>query len=251
MKRVLITGASGFIGSYLTKHLKGFKITTLSLRDVNWQTIDVSGDVIIHCAGIAHSSHEISDSMYDQVNCEYTKVLLDKAIQANVQQFIFLSTALVYGEGHVGLIDANTPLNPQNTYARSKVCAEVALLAASSINTLILRLPLVLGDNAKGNLRSLSRLARWGFIFPQIKNKRSVLKLESLPQLIEELIEHQTNGILHPRSDQLSTTELYQQMRHAKTFIIPIPQAVIRFLRDRSRMFGKLFGDFYYKEGLL
>jgi len=149
------------------------------------------------------------------------------------------------------MIDANMPLNPQNAYARSKVCAEAALLTVSSINTVILRLPLVLGDNAKGNLRSLSRLARWGFLFPQIQNKRSVLRLESLPMLIEELIEQQTTGILHPRSHQVSTSELYQQLRSAKTFILPVPQGIIRFLRDRSRIFGKLFGDFYYNEGLL
>jgi UDP-glucose 4-epimerase len=250
MKRVLITGASGFIGSYLVKHLTGYDIRTLSLREPNWQTQPLDCDVIIHCAGIAHATTHIDDSIYQEVNCNYTATLFNLAMESKVDHFIFLSSALVYGEGHVGQIDEKVRPNPQNAYAKSKVCAEEAIQNSSQISTLILRLPLVIGEHAKGNVQSLARIARLVPFFPTIKNQRSVLNLSTLVEVIEEAIATKASGVLHPRSQTLSTSELYQSLRKQPTWVVPFPQGVFRFLRQHSRFFAKLAGDFYYKEEL-
>jgi UDP-glucose 4-epimerase len=248
MKHVLITGTSGFIGSYLVQHLKGFNIQTLSLQKSNWQQHDFNADVIIHCAGIAHASKSIPDSVYHEVNCELTKALLQKAIESNVSQFIFLSTALVFGEGHVGEIQLNSPLNPQNVYAKSKVCAEEALQLTDHISTTILRIPLVIGENPKGNVRSLAKLAKFSPIFIKCNNKRSVLYLDDLANIIEEAVNSNKQGTFHPYSENLSTSQLYQQLRGSSTFLIPLPINIQRFLRQRSRIMSKLLGDFYFVE---
>ena len=250
MKRVLMTGASGFIGSYLVKHLKGFDIQTLSLQNSNWQQQDFNVDVIIHCAGIAHASTSIPDSQYHEVNCELTEALLQKAIESNVTQFIFLSTALVFGEGHVGEIRLDSPLNPQTTYAKSKVCAEKALQTTTQISTCILRLPLILGPEPKGNIKALASLARWSPIFLKIHNQRSLLQLGDLTNTIQEVIHQQTTGILHPYSVNWSTTELYQHLRGKKTLLIPLPGFVVSVLRTRSRLLSKLMGDSFYNQDL-
>ena len=248
MKRVLITGASGFIGSYLVEHLKGFDIQPLSLRGEDWQQLDLNADVIIHCAGIAHASKTIPDSTYDEINCQLTKALLDKAIESHVSQFIFLSTALVFGEGHVGEISLNSRLNPQNAYAKSKVCAEKALQATDKITTCILRLPLVLGPVPKGNVKALATLAKYSPVFLKINNQRSLLHLADLTAIIQEAILKQTSGIIHPYSVHWSTTELYQHLRGKRTLIIPVPRFIVTTLRARSRFFSKLMGDFTFTD---
>ncbi len=248
MKRILITGASGFIGSYLVKHLKGFDIQTLSLQNAKWQHHDFNVDVIIHCAGIAHASRSIPNSQYHEVNCELTEALLQKAIESNVSQFIFLSTALVFGEGHVGEIRLDSPLNPQTTYAKSKVCAEKALQATDKIITCILRLPLVLGPVPKGNVKALATLAKYSPVFLKIDNQRSLLQLADLTKIIQEAIQQQTSGIIHPYSVHWSTTELYQHLCRKKTLNIPIPKRIVNTLRERSRFFSKLMGDFTFTD---
>jgi UDP-glucose 4-epimerase len=246
MTRVLITGASGFIGSYLVQHLTGFEIKTLSLKHPNWIDQSFASDVIIHCAGLAHATKSIPEQTYHQVNCELTKQLVNKAMQDQVKQFIYLSTALVFGEGHVGAITMDSPLQPVSAYAKSKVCAEQVVDAAKELKSLILRIPLVLGDAPKGNLKSLAKLARISPIFIDVQNRRSVLTLTDLTTIIQEAIQNQQEGVLHPKSYDCSTSELYTNYR-THTWMIPIPRWLMKTARMRSRFFAKLFGDFYYQ----
>ena len=245
MKRVLITGASGFIGSYLVQNLKGFEIKTLSLRNPDWINQPLECDVVIHCAGIAHATSKIPEETYFHVNCELTKQLVEKAMKEHVKHFIYLSTALVFGEGHVGAITMDSPLQPVSAYAASKACGENILLTSASLPSLILRLPLILGDAPKGNLKSLAKLARISPIFIDVQNRRSVLTLADLTTIIQEAIKIQQEGVLHPKSYDCSTSELYANYQ-THTWMIPIPRWLMKAARTRSRFFAKLFGDFYY-----
>lgn len=246
MKRVLITGASGFIGSFLVQHLLGFEIKTLSLKNPDWIHQALECDVIIHCAGIAHASKSIPEETYHQVNCELTRQLFNKAIQEQIQQFIFLSTSLVFGEGHVGAIALNSPLQPVSAYAKSKLCAEKFVLESCKIKTLILRLPLVLGEYPKGNLKKLANLAKISPVFINISNRRSVLAVIDLISVIQEAINHEQVGIKLPKSYDISTSEIYMTFR-PRAWMFPVPHNIINFARSRSQFFGKLFGDFYYE----
>ena len=246
MKRVLITGASGFIGSYLVQNLKGFEIKTLSLRNPDWINQPLECDVVLHCAGIAHATSKIPEETYFHVNCELTKQLVEKAMKEHVKHFIYVSTALVFGEGHVGAITMDSPLQPVSAYAASKACGENILLTSASLSSLILRLPLVLGESPKGNLKSLAKLAKMSPIFLKIPNRRSILTLQDLVNVIQDAITQTLEGIRHPKSYDCSTSDLFSNYRKT-TWMVPVPPSWIVALRTRSRFFAKLFGDFYYE----
>lgn len=248
MKRVLITGASGFIGSYLTNHLSGFEIQTLSLRNPDWQNQPFNCDVIIHCAGIAHSKKTISADNYQETNCDLTRKLAQKARKENIEQFIFISTALVYGEGNVGKITPNSKLNPMSNYSKSKVCAEIEIMKILEFDkSLILRLPAVIGVRMKGNYASLDKLSKWCFLFPKILNERSVIEISFLLSLINDLILSKKHGILTPFNLTFSTTELYNFFRikrGMKTINFPIPSFITKILIKKSKSMSKLLGNF-------
>jgi UDP-glucose 4-epimerase len=249
MKKVLITGASGFIGSYLKEHLTGFEISTLSLRDPNWKKQPIDADVVIHCAGLAHSKKSLSQDRYMDVNCNLTKELLEHSLQHNVSHFILLSTMLVYGEGNIGAIGRDSKINPISDYAKSKGCAEEFVSNKKNIKSTVLRLPLVYGDKVKGNLATLGRLASISPLFLNINNSRSILMVEDLPTLIETIINENMVGILHPDSSVISTKEMFQSLRGKKrTVYISIPKAISTWLIRHNRFFAKLLGDAFYEE---
>ena len=249
MKKVLITGASGFIGSYLKEHLKGYEISTLSLRDPNWKEQPIDADVVIHCAGLAHSKKSIPKERYMEINCHVTRELLEHSVQHKIFHFIFLSTMLVYGEGNLGAIGPDSKLNPMSDYADSKVCAEEVIRNAKIIKSTIIRLPLVYGDKVKGNLASLGRLASISPLFLNINNSRSILMIEDLPKLIERIIDENIVGILHPDSSVQSTKDLYQSLRgNKRTLYLNLPQTISTWLIQRNRFFAKLLGDAFYEE---
>ena len=247
MKKVLITGASGFIGSYLKEHLKGYEISTLSLRDPNWKEQPIDADVVIHCAGLAHSKKSIPKERYMEINCHVTRELLEHSVQHKIFHFIFLSTMLVYGEGNLGAIGPDSKLNPMSDYADSKVCAEEVIRNAKIIKSTIIRLPLVYGDKVKGNLASLGRLASISPLFLNINNSRSILMIEDLCDKVDEIITHNSLGTLLPYTKIMSTSELYVELRKSKFyFLIPIPNKLTTLFMRLGLVFEKLFGDSYY-----
>jgi UDP-glucose 4-epimerase len=249
MKKVLITGASGFIGSYLKNHLSGFEISTLSLRDPNWKKQPIDADVVIHCAGLAHSKKSLPRERYMDVNCYLTKELIEHSLQHNVSHFIFLSTMLVYGEGNIGAIGRDSKISPISDYAKSKLCAEEVISCNKNIKSTVLRLPLVYGGKVKGNLASLGRLASISPLFLNINNSRSILMVEDLPELIETIINENMVGILHPDSNVISTKEIFQSLRgNKRTVYFNIPKALSTWLIRHNRFFAKMLGDAYYEE---
>jgi hypothetical protein len=73
-----------------------------------------------------------------------------------------------------------------------------------------------------------------------------VLTLADLTTIIQEAIQNQQEGVLHPKSYDCSTSELYANYR-THTWMMPIPRWLMKAARTRSRFFAKLFGDFYYE----
>ena len=142
MKSILITGANSYIGTSLEKYLAGrypgaYRVDTVDMLDGSWREKDFSGyDSVFHVAGIAHSDGgAISPEkakLYYAVNTDLTVETAKKARADGAGQFIFMSSAIVYGEsapiGQSKRITRDTPLSPTNCYGDSKVQAEKGIL---------------------------------------------------------------------------------------------------------------------------
>ena len=248
MKKVLITGASGFIGSYLKEHLRGYEISTLSLRDPNWRQQPIDADVVIHCAGLAHSRKNRSYDDYYRVNVKLTKELIEKTSQKRNVQLIFLSTILVYGEGHTGPLNIESPIKPVSNYSRSKLEAEKLILNSNEkygTSHCIVRIPLVLDKGAKGNLQLIKKLTKFFPVLPLIKNTRSILFLDDLRTRIINIMESKEYGMLNVHSKVISTSQMFSFVSLRKLYFFRIPYIeVLRYVP--LRIFSKLFGDSYY-----
>ena len=208
MTELLLTGASGFIGSNVRAQMPdSIRVTPLSVRNDDWRNADFSGfDAILHAAGIAHVlDGSMMGETYHEVNCVRTLEIAEKAKKAGVGLFVFLSSIIVFGAptpaGVHAPITPQTAPNPENAYGKSKLDAENGLRAmeADSFRVAILRLPMVYGRGCKGNYTRLASLARKCPLFPAFDNRRSMLYIENLTSLIAKIVFDCPSGTYHPR----------------------------------------------------
>ena len=271
MKNICVTGADGFIGKSLCKYLiesdrsvKGFvrtltpsmsndKIEYVKIGDlgskINLKNHLAGYDCIVHCAGKAHSMNEKNDQdVYHLVNALGTKHLAEQAAEAGVKRLVFLSSVKVNGENTNDIkIFSNKDIpNPQDAYSISKFEAEKFLWEisnSSNLEVVVIRLPLVYGYGAKGNMRQLMKLINLGIPLPLslIKNQRSLIGIDNLVDVLSRCIDHvEAKGKVFLVSDykDLSTPELISLMatamgRSARLF--PFPISLLKF-------FGFIFG---------
>ena len=248
MKKVLITGASGFIGSFLQEHLSGYEIYTLSLRDPNWKNQPFDADVVIHCAGLAHSRGYSSED-YFEINSKLTIDFAQHCMKT-VSHFIYLSSLIVYGEGTVGLINSNSPLEPISAYGKSKVEAEKGLLQLQNkdYKVSILRLPLVYGKGVSGNLRTLVRFSKYIFVLPRFKNQRAMINLQFIVEFVESIIKKPTSESIFILVDKepYGSVDIIRSLRSKRglrSLVLPFPKSIINFLINHNNPLSKLLGD--------
>ncbi len=174
MFKILITGSSGFVGREIYAHLsKNNDVSTLNRKSGTYQT-DLSKkkpyfgrhfDIVIHCAGLAHQNESLKHFL---VNVNGTKNLLG-ALEANLpSQFVFISTIAVYGVKTGNLLNEDTPILASDSYGMSKIQAEAEVVqwcAYNNVKLTILRLPLVVGKNAPGNLKDMIRAIKSNYYF--------------------------------------------------------------------------------------
>ncbi len=248
--KVLITGASGFIGSnlipYLRKHIQEIVWLTLGRNnaDITWDQLEntpLSGtDVIIHLAGKAHDTKNTSQSEeYFQVNYELTRYLFDKAIKEGVNKFIYVSSVKAAADTVAGLLTEDMLPDPKTAYGQSKLKAEQYIsdrAAISGISSYILRPCMVHGPGNKGNLNLLYQFARRGIPYPlaAFHNQRSFLSIENFCFVVRELISRPiAPGIYNIADDEaLSTTELIRiiaAVTGKKAALWAVPEKAVRF----------------------
>jgi nucleoside-diphosphate-sugar epimerase len=173
--RVLMTGATGFLGSIISSELikQGYDILTIGKHESNTFMVDLVQpdfhisyqgkiDMIVHVAGKAHSVPRTKqqEQKFFDVNFEGTKNLCNAIMEAEIKpaSFVFISTVAVYGQDKGEQIREDYPLLGKTPYARSKIMAEQWLTEWANINEIklaILRLPLVAGPNPPGNLGAM------------------------------------------------------------------------------------------------
>ena len=218
VKHVLITGKNSYIGisvkNYLEKHYDDlYEIDTISVRGDEWKKKDFSKyDTVFHVAGIAHSdSGKISEDnkrKYYSINTNLTAEVAKKAKDDGVSQFIFMSSAIIYGDsakiGKDKLITKDAVPNPKNCYGDSKLQAENKLkeLSDDRYKVVILRPPMIYGKNCKGNFSTLLKMANKMPLFPDIKNQRSMLYVENLAEFVHLMIQNNESGVFWPANKE-------------------------------------------------
>lgn len=269
--RVIITGASGFIGSRVSELLRpsihevievvrakpasnvpeNFLVRSVD-RKTDWSEVFKSGDVIIHTAAVAHGKaqqvgYENSVEAFHEINVAGTLNLAQQAAAKGAYRFIFISSIGVNGDTNSRpFTEADQPA-PVDLYARSKWEAEQGLRYISEstgLEVVIIRPPLVYGPNAPGNFGSLIKWVRRGVPLPlgAIYNKRTLVALDNLVDLIITCIDHPAAAnevFLAGDGEELSTTELLQGVGKAMgkpARLIPVPASILMFA---AGLFGK------------
>ena len=175
--RVLITGARGFLGRQILEGLKDHQIITLGRSVQDDIRADLTTDVpklpctdmVIHVAGKAHviPGNSKEAAAFHETNYGGTMKLAEalSASSAIPKTFVFISTVAVYGLESGQNIDENAPTSGETPYATSKIEAERFLLKWSEtcgVDLVVLRLPLIVGQGAPGNLGAMVKNIRRG-----------------------------------------------------------------------------------------
>lgn len=264
MKKILITGVNSYVGnsvgSWLSKYPEKYTVDYISLRDEAWKNEDFSKyHVILHVAGIAHvSSDPRMKDLYYKVNRDLTIEVAEKAKSEGVDQFIFMSSIIVYGKPNNpdGLIDRNTIPKPDNFYGDSKLQAEEGLrrLSSPEFKVAILRPPMIYGKGCKGNYPRLAKLARLLPAFPDYDNKRSMLHIDNLCEFIRLVIDNEETGLFCPQNlEYVKTSEMVRLIAacHGRRVVLwNRLKGPIQVLLPKSALLSKVFGSLYYASTL-
>jgi len=283
IKKVIITGAGGFIGRALCAKIlaegrqvrgtfrsesdvnrlpdgvEAFSIGSID-SDTNWDDAVEGIDTVVHLAARVHVMDDASSeplAEYRKVNVEGTKFLAVAAANAGVKRFIFISSIKVNGEGRASAyteVDKEAPVDP---YGVSKWEAEQELRKIADktgIEVVILRPPLVYGPGVKANFLRLFKIVERGIPLPlsSIKNQRSFIYLDNLIDAIITCINHPEaagHTFLVGDKESISTPGLIRQIALAlekPALLFPISPFLMRLagkLLGKSAAIDRLFGS--------
>lgn len=264
MKRILITGINSYLGGRFRQYMEQFPeyaTVSISMRNGSWRGEDFTGfDVVYHVAGLAHSDNgRISPEKaqkYYEINTDLTKELAKKAKREGVKQFIFMSSAIVYGDsapiGRRRRIDRSTVCTPANCYGDSKLQAELGLrrLEDKNFRVVILRPPMIYGPGCKGNYPVLSLFAQRLPVFPYVDNERSMLFVDNLMAFVKLMIDNEESGTFFPQNAEYSnTSELVRMIAEAhgkKLILVRGFTWALKFLGFFTALVDKAFGSLSY-----
>jgi UDP-glucose 4-epimerase len=253
--QIKITGFSGFIGTNFIKNSAELNITGVDLLTQKVTDIDFTGiDSVLHLAALVHQMKGAPEEQYFKVNRDLAYEIAKKAKSQGVTQFVFMSTAKVFGESTTGkpAWDENSPCHPEDAYGRSKYEAEKLLLGLQDehFKVAIVRSPLVYGVGVKANMYNLVKLVNRIPILPLggIGNVRSMVYVGNLVALLKHIINTQASGVfIAGDKEPLSTTKLVQLVSKAsnkKVVLFKVPRFILSMVRMiKPSIVDRLFGS--------
>ncbi len=300
--RILVTGANGFIASLLTASLKetGAYIKGLDISQGPYANCDESIqcdltvpleendvlrkacediDVVYHLAGKVHSLSEVKSDKeeYWRINVQGSNNLLSAAKQKHVRKCIFFSAVNVFGERQDNktgkpITEQDQP-SPDTPYGETKYEVEKTLLNETSIDTVILRLSMVYGPHAKGNLTKMIHAVQSGIPIPlpDFGNKRSMVDVHDVVRAAVLASQNDTmHGVYQVTDGNVYSTSqiinyIYEALGKKRPFLVLPKFVFILFARIgdligivlRHRFFfdsdalNKLVGNAYYSSDRL
>lgn len=280
-RRIAVTGASGFIGRPLVRHLQacGREVVAISrhawpapagvrsvqVREYSEQELAPAmqgADAVVHLAALAHRrgapEHEFDTSI------RAAEASVRAAARGGVRRFLFMSSIGVNGTlTHGRPFTEDSPPQPTEPYARSKVRAEQAVIAAckaAGIEYVILRPPGVVGPDMRGNIGLLVRLVRSGVVLPfgAIRNARTMIGIDNLVDLVTRALDHPAAAnqlFLAGDAEDLSTTQFIRHLGEGMgkpARLLPVPASLLTLgatLIGRRRVANGLCGDLQVDTG--
>lgn len=247
--RVLVTGASGFVGRALVAalHSAGIAVTAAlraprdavdGVRDVvvgeidtdtNWREALAGADVVVHLAARVHQKRDTSSEPLRQfraVNRDATASLAEQAATAGIARLVFVSSVKVHGDATLPgkpYTETDVP-SPVDPYGVSKLEGEDAVrrvTSRASMDHVIIRPPLVYGPGVRANFLSMTRWLARGVPLPLgaiVDNRRSLVALDNLVSFIAGVLTHplaSNETYLVSDGDDVSTTELLRRTARA------------------------------------
>ena len=254
MKRVLIVGADSYIGCSFENYAQGrLDVYTVDARDDEWRKMDCSSfGSVLYVAGIAHRKQtKVNKELYFAVNRDLAVSVAQKAKEQGVKQFIYLSSMAVYGV-KTGEITERTVLAPPQSdyYGLSKYQAEelLAPMQTQHFRVVLVRPPMVYGPGCKGKFQQLIKIAQIAPLIPVIENKRSMIFIDNLCELLTITAELGISGILCPQNeDYVCTSAMLAEL--SKTLgrkALSMPGFLVRMLLPFSKSLQSAFGSLYY-----
>jgi UDP-glucose 4-epimerase len=279
--RILVTGASGFVGRHLCELLTGRGyVVRAALRspaahcgfsaeraivgdigaDTEWSVALEGVEAVVHCAARAHAIGDLRglEPLYLESNAHGTQRLARAAATAGVRRFVYLSSVKVNGDpaNSAPLTSFDVP-HPTDAYGRSKYLGETHLqriAAATTMQSAIVRSPLVYGPGVRANFLRLLRSVARGVPLPlgRVENSRSLVSVWNLCDLLERLLREPlpAHGVfMVSDAENLSTVDLVRRIGLAMgrpARLLPVPVGMLRaagILTGRRAEVARLCGS--------
>lgn len=255
---ILIIGKNSYIGknlkAWLNQYPEKYKTSTISVRDDRWKSYDFSKfDTVINCAGVAHINNiqEGMKNLFYSVNRDLVYELGKKAKNDGVSHFIHLSSMNVYGDYCDNITDRDV-VNPTSFYGDSKLQGDFELekLKNNSFVISYIRPPFVYGKDCSGNFKTISKIAHLTPIFPDYKNKKSMIYIDNLCEFIRLIIDDKKGGVFTPQNKELiSTTDLVAEIainNNKKILFTKLFNWILKLGNKKFKTIRRAFGNDCY-----